>query len=385
MGVIVHSFFSRRPASGPVANGAVSVLPARHELLSEYLRDDLTELGSLLSLRKQLEPLVDHYQPFGCRPALLLIDMDRFGEINSVYGRSVADQVLTVTAGRLKRLVPGNEATYRTGGDEFVALLESSPMIDTVGWAGQIQTALSQPVEVDCSTVAVTVSVAIVMLGYRHRVDGLLRDADVTMYRAKAEGGNRVDIYNWELDGWSRARRRDAERLEKEVEELRVQNRILADALTHDLASGMPNALAFEADHSQLEAGRQRSGDPYAIVRVCVGLGAEASAETRISVAHAVRDTVRHADRAYLLDGSDLAVLLPGSGTKHALAAAQRVRSKLEKLGAELAGGNPPFTMSIAAIEAGFRHPDTESVLRELDDLVRSAVQSGRSEIVWPH
>jgi diguanylate cyclase (GGDEF)-like protein len=357
-----------------VANSTVSPAPARLDPVSEYLRDDLTQLGSLLSLRRRLEVLVDHYQPFGSRPALLLIDMDRFAQINSLYGRSVADQVLAATAGRLRRVAPGDQATYRTGGDEFVALLESSPMIDTVGWAGQLQTALSQPIEVEGSMVAITVSVAVVMLGYRHRVDGLLRDADVTMYRAKAEGGNRVDIYNWELDSWSTARKRDAERLEREVEELRMQNRMLADALTHDLATGMPNSLAFEADHLQLEAGRKRTGDVYAILHICVSLGTDAAAETRTAIAHAVRATVRQADRAYLLEGSDLAVLLPGSGTKHALALAQRIGSRLEKLAAEPgAGGNPPFTVTMAAIEAGFRHPDAESVLRELDDLVRAA------------
>jgi GGDEF domain-containing protein len=211
------------------------------------------------------------------------------------------------------------------------------------------------------------------MLGYRHRVDGLLRDADVTMYRAKAEGGNRVDIYNWELDGWSTARKRNAERLEKEVGELRMQNRMLADALTHDLATGMPNSLAFEADHLQLEAGRKRSGDVYAILRICVSLGTDAVAQTRTAVAHAVRATVRQADRAYILESSDLAVLLPGSGTKHALALAQRIGSRLEKLAAERgACGKPPFTFTMTAIEAGFRHPDAESVLRELDDLVRA-------------
>src|SRR6185437_6192884 len=140
------------------------------------------------------------------------------------------------------QLVPGEDATYRTGGDEFVALLDSIQMIDCVGAAQRLQAELSQPVQAGPSTIPVTVSVAVVMLGHRHRVDELLRDADVTMYRAKTEGGNRVDLYNWDLDSWSTARKKETERLEREVEDLRRKNRFLSEALTTDLVTGMPNA-----------------------------------------------------------------------------------------------------------------------------------------------
>jgi len=361
--------------------------------LKELLCDDLTDLGSLLSLREHLGLVLDQYQPFGARPALLLVDLDGFRRINSTYGPSRADQVLLVTAARLRRLVPGAEATYRTGGDEFVALLDPTSMIDAVAWAGQIQTALSEPVDLEGLSIMVSASIGVVMLGQRHRVDGLLRDADVTMYRAKAEGGNRVDVYNWEVDSWSTARKREVERLAQEMDELRLQNRVLTEAMTLDLETGMPNALAFEADHLQLDAWRRRAGETYSILRARIDdfdtaqphFHSPAGAKALTMVTQAIRDTVRQTDRAYVLDEGDFAVLLQRSGVKQAVAAAERIRSRLDSLAIEHpADPSRRLNITVAAIEAGFRHSDTNAVLVEVNDLLRRAAASGGVKIVWP-
>ena len=378
------------PAAG-VGNGAVATAP-RIDLFTEYLRDELTDLGSLLALRLTLEQVVDQYQPFGARPSLLLIDIDGFAKINSTYGRDIADQVLVITAARLRGIIP--DASYRTSGDEYVALLDSTPMTTAVAWAEEIQKTLSEPIEFGHYTISISVSVALVMLGYRHRVDALLRDADVTMYRAKTEGGNRVDLYNWEIDSWALARKRDVRRLEEEVEELRIQNRLLTEAMTLDLVTGLPNALAFEADHIQFEAWRKRTSEPYSVLRVCVDGIDDAAQHFRspegvaslTAISHAVRDTVRQSDRAYVLDKGEYVVLLRGSTINQAVAAAERVRKAVDKLEAEHPDDpDRRLTVSIAAIEAGFRHAGASDVLAEVDDLLRKAVDSGGGRTVWPH
>jgi diguanylate cyclase (GGDEF)-like protein len=346
--------------------------------------------------------MIDRYQPFGTRPALLLIDIDAFAELNRTYDPLIGDHVLLATASRLRAMVPGGQTTYRTGGDEFIALLESVPMFDAVEVATEIQQALSRPVVLEQSVVPVTVSVAVVMLGYRHRVDALLRDADVTMYRAKTEGGNRVDLYNWEVDDWTLARKRateclqdDTYRLQNEVETLRRQNRQLVEALTVDLATGMPNKVAFDRDHVQLEAWRKRTSEPYSVLRLRV-LGVDEARDDFRSdegmkaladLAHAVRDTVRLSDRAFVLGDGDLGVLLRGATAKQALAAAGRIQAAVEKVDARHpADPERRLSMVIAAIEAGYRHPGREEVMKEVNDLLRQAVRDGgRRQIVWPH
>ena len=361
--------------------GPVDRLPALGTE-EDFLRDSLTGLGSLLALRKHLAGVVDSYQPFGVRPALLLIDVDRFASINAAYGRAGGDRVLVAIADRLRRLVPGPSATYRSGGDEFVALLDTTPMIDAVGVATSIQAALSQALDAGAAPIRLSVSVAVVMLGYRDRVDALLRDADVTMYRAKTEGGNRVDVYNWDLDSWATTRKRDIERLQTEVDELRRQNKLLADALTCDLTSGLPNGLAFEADLLRFEAHRQRSGAPYSVLRVRVdGLdwaprsGSPRPAEALTAVAHTVRDTIRGADRAYVLDPGELAVLLRDAAPGQATATAERIRVAVERRAVrDPADPGRRLSVSVAAVEASFRHPDAQSVVDDANGLLEATV-----------
>jgi diguanylate cyclase (GGDEF)-like protein len=376
-----------------VAYPTALVVDSRMDLRDELLRDDLTELGSLFTLREHLERIVDQYPPFGPRPALLFVDLDGFAQINSMFGRSTGDQVLVVIASRLRRLAPSDSAVYRTGGDEFAILLDPTAMIDAVAWGGEIQSDINQPIEIDGSRLRMSACVAVVMLGHRDRVDGLLRDADVTMYRAKAEGRRRVDVYNWELDSWATARKRDAERLVREVDELRLQNRLLTEAMTLDPVSGMPNALAFEADHHQLHARRNRSSEPYAVMRARIDdfepthehFRSPAGAKVLMSVAHAIRDTVRQSDRAYVLDEGDFAVLLQGSDINQAIVAAQRVRARVGNLALEHpADSSRPLTVSVAIIEAGFRHSDTKDVLVELNDLLLTALSTGNGTIQWP-
>src|ERR1700722_7273568 len=75
-----------------VAYPSAVVGAPRMDLRNEFLRDDLTELGSLLTLREHLGRIVDQFPPFGPRPALLLIDLDGFAQINSIYGPSTGDE-----------------------------------------------------------------------------------------------------------------------------------------------------------------------------------------------------------------------------------------------------------------------------------------------------
>lgn len=359
----------------------------------DLLRDDLTGLGSLLALRRYLETLVEGYPPFGARPAVLLIDIDGFDALNALCGRAVGDEVLAALAARLRMMVPGEQLTYRTGGDEFVAVLEPAGSIDAVATAGAVQTALGAAVDAGGRTVSVTVSVAVVMLGHRQRVDGLLRDADVTMYRAKAEGGNRVDVYNWEVDGWSTARRRSTELLEREVLELRQQNRLLKGALTVDLATGLANGLAFERDHARAAAGRSGRRQPYSVVRARVdGLyesgrpfRSAAGEKALGALAHRLRDTVRGSGHAFVLDRGEYAVLLPGARLGQAVAAAEGIKAALAAPGiADPRGGGRPLTASIAAVEAGPGHGGPAEVMGDVDRLLDRAAAQGGDRVVWP-
>ncbi len=381
------------PAASAANTGPVDPRTTGLATLAELLEDSLTGLGSVAALRRDLESLIEMFQPFGSRPALFLVDIDGFAEHNAGLGRERADRVLVAVGERLATTLPPGSAAYRSGGDEFAGLVPAISTVEAVEAAGRLREALSRPLPAGDREVAVTVSVAVVMLGQRRRADALFRDADVTMFRAKAEGGDRVDVYNWEVDSWSTTRKRDLARLEREVEELRQQNRVLAEALTLDLSTGLPNAIAFEADHEQVDSWRRRSGEPYSILRVRVdGLGSDPAfmgpdgVGALEQVALAVRDTVRRSDRAYLLGPGDLVVLLRSSATKEAVSAAERVRRGVAQRAVGYPGApGKVLTVTVAAIEAGFRHSHTGDVLAEVERLLGDAVQAGGDRIVWPH
>lgn len=375
-------------APAPTAGGILGL-----GTVDDQMRDAQTGALSLLSLRSHLEKLLEGFAPFGARPALMMIDIDRFAAINRAYGREVADEVLQAVGGRLGRAAVDGRAVYRTGGDEFAILSPALDVVDAVQRGRELLAALATPVGTSRGPVPLSVSVAVVMLGHRTRVDGILRDADATMFRAKTEGGNRVDVYNWEVDSWATARKRHAQRLEEEVEDLRRKNRMLAEAVTHDLLTGLPNAVAFDADHVQIDAWRQRSGDPYSVLRVRIDgldsmrahLRSPAGSGVLVSVAKAIAAIVRQSDRAYVIGDGEFSVLLRGSVMKQALGAAGRIRSGVADLAvADPGGSDRKVTVSIAAVEAGFRHSNRHEVVAEADRLLGDAA-AGDSRIVWPH
>ncbi len=167
------------------------------------LADGLTGLGNRLSLKDRLDAAVGSAPPIGPRAAVVYVDIDDFTRVNEACGQAAGDDLLRAAAGRIESVFSEQGTVFRSGGDEFVALLERVTPEEAVKLATVALGAISEPFDTDCARIRVTASVGVVMLGERARADGLLRDADLTMHRAKAEGGNRVDIYSSQLDYWA--------------------------------------------------------------------------------------------------------------------------------------------------------------------------------------
>jgi diguanylate cyclase (GGDEF)-like protein len=130
--------------------------------------------------------------------AVLYVDLDRFKIINDSLGHSVGDQLLKEVAVRLWNCVRAGDTVARLGGDEFVLLLEDvyaeSEAIDV---AERIKSELAAPFTLNGREVFTTVSIGVASswTSY-HQAEGLIRDADAAMYRAKSLGKNRHEIYD---------------------------------------------------------------------------------------------------------------------------------------------------------------------------------------------
>ena len=130
--------------------------------------------------------------------AILFVDIDQFKVINDSLGHLTGDQLLIAAGRRMKDCLRASDTVARLGGDEFAILLEIAKEKDSAAAiAEKIQEALKLPFKLDDHELYVTASIGIVtnITGYIHPEE-VLRDADIAMYKAKASGKARFEIFD---------------------------------------------------------------------------------------------------------------------------------------------------------------------------------------------
>ncbi len=172
------------------------------KLTYEALHDSLTGLPNRTYLVEALERSLSRLraQP-AAQFAVLFLDLDRFKVINDSVGHLVGDELLKLAGLRLTACVPSQGVVARLGGDEFAILLEGA--VDTARAclvAQRVIDAISEPMSIAGKELFSSASVGIVMSDPRYNsTDELLRDADFAMYRAKAAGRQRFEIFDERL------------------------------------------------------------------------------------------------------------------------------------------------------------------------------------------
>lgn len=169
------------------------------KLLHDALHDSLTGLPNRVLFMERLS----HALSLGKRRrnysfAVLFLDLDRFKLINDSLGHTVGDQLLVAIARRLEKHLRVGDTVARLGGDEFTILLEDIKDVSiTTNIADRLQEELTMPFYVDGHEVFTSASIGIASstIGYECAED-LLRDADIAMYRAKALGKARYEVFD---------------------------------------------------------------------------------------------------------------------------------------------------------------------------------------------
>ncbi|WP_222560111.1 EAL domain-containing protein [Caenibius sp. WL] len=178
--------------------------------------DTLTNLPNRMMLTEALDAAIQHAEKWSTRCAFLMIDLDRFKQINDTLGHQVGDRLLTQVAGRLKSLMNASELCGRLGGDEFaIVIRDACDMRRVREVAEAVIRLLSPPYEVDSHLLYIGASVgSAVGLRDGRTVEALMHNADLALYRAKAGGGGRHVSFEPSL-------RHDAERRRKMEQALR--------------------------------------------------------------------------------------------------------------------------------------------------------------------
>jgi len=180
---------------------------AERALAHQAHHDALTDLPNRSLFQERLDTTLATLRTDGTPLALLLLDLDRFKEVNDTLGHDVGDVVLQQVADRLRGGLRAGDTIARLGGDEFAVLLPGADDATALAVATRLRAALVQPIEVNGLRLEVGTSIGMA-LGPAHGRDAatLLRRADMAMYAAK-RAGQGVRRFSPELD------REDAERL----------------------------------------------------------------------------------------------------------------------------------------------------------------------------
>ncbi len=133
---------------------------------------------------------------------VLFLDMDRFKEINDTQGHAAGDVLLVAIADRLRASLRPQDSACRLGGDEFAVLVDNileAGDLNVV--ASRILREMERPFEIFGQLVQISASIGMALAGPDHTTpEMLIRDADFAMYRAKQEGGGRMEIFDKRLE-----------------------------------------------------------------------------------------------------------------------------------------------------------------------------------------
>ncbi|WP_421915514.1 putative bifunctional diguanylate cyclase/phosphodiesterase [Mesorhizobium sp.] len=184
------------------------------------LNDSLTGLANRVSFNDRLDDEIERArEDEETMTAVIVIDLDRFKEINDLRGHAAGDQALKIVARRLAKLTGDGEFVARLGGDEFAAIKRFKDQNDLLGLVSRLEKSLFEPLQLEDFEIATGASIGVAV--YPRDGDDrerLVSNADLAMYRAKNDVSRAVCFYESNMDEAARARRALANDLRLAIE-----------------------------------------------------------------------------------------------------------------------------------------------------------------------
>jgi diguanylate cyclase (GGDEF)-like protein len=225
-----HAFYSIWPIALSSAVAVILVMSFLYRSLMELIEelevreatakhqamhDQLTGLANRVLLEDRLDQALGRYRRDGTDLALLVLDLDRFKQVNDTLGHAAGDELLRQVAERLKPILRETDTLARIGGDEF-AIIQHNPSnkADIRRLCDRLVAAMAEPFALSQGDARVGVSIGAVMVTSSiHSASEFIRKGDITMYKAKSSGRNCYRIFSDELDSAVQRRNRIEVRL----------------------------------------------------------------------------------------------------------------------------------------------------------------------------
>ena len=171
---------------------------AEERMLHDAVHDNLTSLPNRALFLDRLEAAIAFsFADEHIRPTVIIIDLDRFKQVNASFGMAVGDSILLTIARRLTRLLKPQDTLARIAGDQFVMILMSEREPERItAFADTIRRSLRAPIGFGTRQIFLTASIGLVLYdGQTRQREELLKDAELAMYRAKQQGADRIEVF----------------------------------------------------------------------------------------------------------------------------------------------------------------------------------------------
>ncbi len=189
---------------------------AEERLLHDAVHDNLTGLPNRELFLDRLEAALSFAKADAAiRPTVMVIDIDRFKQVNDSVGVAVGDSILLTLARRLGRLLKPQDTLARLGGDQYGLLLLSEREPERItAFADTIRKTLRAPITFNDREILLTASIGLALAeAQSQRKEEILKDAELAMYHGKRIGGDRIEVFKPAM----RARKTDRLALETEL------------------------------------------------------------------------------------------------------------------------------------------------------------------------
>lgn len=217
--------------------------------------DSLTELPNRALLSDRINQKIADADQNNHLFSLMILDLDRFKEINDSYGHTVGDQLLRQVAIRLESHIKSHETISRLGGDEFAILLSETNTVEHASNVGQkIIAAMAAPFYIGRIELFITVSCGIAVFPTdSYCVDDLLKYADSALYDAKSKGRNNFQFYSSELTEKASLRRDTENALRKALQkdEFKLYYQVQVDLISKQVV-GVEALLRWHKDKQKM-------------------------------------------------------------------------------------------------------------------------------------